>query len=343
MTAYAQTVAGRVASGDLGRTLMHEHILCDLRRPEERAPVEAPAAITMRNRFEIDYFQNRCPPNMFLDEDDVAEADLAAFRDVGGGTVVELTVGGLAPQPARLRALSQKTGINIVAGAGFYVDDYLSDDIRAADEDAIQALIEAQLRDGAWGTDIRCGIIGEIGCSWPLADAERRILSTAARAQRATGAALTIHPGRHPDAPAEIADIVLAVGADPERTVIGHMDRTIFDRERLLALLVRGFVLEWDFFGIETSQYWMAGVDLDLPTDYMRLDRIKDLMGLGYARQIAVSHDICTRTRLAGYGGHGYGHLLAHVAPLARRRGFSDADLEQLLVETPARLLCFLS
>ena len=340
MGQFAQTVVGAVARADLGRTLMHEHILCDLRAPHERCePARDP--IPLQSRFEIDYFQNRVPENMFLDDDAAALVDLQRFAGSGGGTIVELTVGGMVPQPERLAALARKSGVNIVLGAGYYTQSYLPAELERMDESAVQAEIEAQIRVGAWGTDIRCGIIGEIGCSWPITATERRILTAAARAQQATGAALTIHPGRHPDAPAEIAQIVLAAGGNPERTVIGHMDRTIFDIDRLLALLAQGFVLEWDFFGIETSQYWMAGVDLDLPTDYMRLDLIRALVDRGYLRQIAVSHDICTRTRLSAYGGHGYVHLIAHVAPLARRRGFSDSELDQLLVETPAQLLCF--
>ena len=342
MGQLAQTVAGQIARSELGTTLMHEHILCDLRVPDRRVkPAREP--ITTANRFEIDYFQNRLPENMFLDEDAAAEADLRRFSAAGGGTIVELTVGGMVPQPERLRALSRMSGVNIVLGAGWYTQHYLPPELDHMDEAMIQAEIETQIHQGAWNTDIRCGIIGEIGCSFPITPTERRILSAAARAQRTTGAALTIHPGRHPDAPAEIADIVIAAGGTPERTVIGHMDRTIFDTDRLMALLARGFLLEWDFFGIETSQYWMAGVDIDLPTDYMRLDLIRILIENGHLHQIAVSHDICTRTRLSSHGGHGYSHLIAHVAPLARRRGFSEAELDQLLVETPARLLCFLN
>ncbi|MCP4383038.1 MAG: aryldialkylphosphatase [Hyphomicrobiales bacterium] len=340
MAGYAQTVTGIVPVEALGATLMHEHILCDLRAPSED-PSTGDAPITMANRFETDYFQNRNPANMVLDEDDVALHELRDFKAAGGGTIVELTIGGLVPQPLRLAALSESAGISVVMGAGYYVDAYLSDTIRAADIDELEQQIETQLTDGAWGTGVRAGVIGEIGCSWPLAASERRILEAAVRVQRSTGAALTIHPGRDEDAPAEIARIVANAGADPSRTIFCHMDRTIFDRGRLVELLDQGFVLEWDFFGIETSQYWMAGVDLDLPTDYMRLDLIGDLMAMGYRQQIAISQDICTRTRLTSYGGHGYAHLLRHVAPLMRRRGWRDSDIDQLLVKTPARLLGF--
>jgi phosphotriesterase-related protein len=340
---FAETVTGRVPASELGATLMHEHILCDLRPLGARDDGTAWPPITMENRFEVDYFQNRHPPNMWLDDDAAAARDLAALKAAGGGTLVELTVGGIAPQPGRLAALSAQTGVHLVAGAGWDVDAYLDDTLRAADEDALADAIRAQLRDAAWGSAVRCGIIGEIGCTWPLADVERRMLCAAARAQREMGAAITVHPGRHPDAPAEIAGILAAAGAEPSRTVIGHMDRTVFDGARLLALLHRGFVLEWDFFGIETSQYWMADEDLELPTDAMRIDTIYDLMQRGFREQVAISHDICTRTRLLAWGGHGYRHILAHVVPMMRRRGWADREVEQVLVATPARLLAYLS
>jgi phosphotriesterase-related protein len=322
---------------------MHEHILCDLRPPETRDAASPWPAITMENRFETDYFQNRNQANMLLDDDTLAVRELDRFREAGGRTIVELTVGGLRPKPARLAAIATEAGISIIMGAGYYVDAYLTDEIRHAEIDELEEILLAQLGDGAWGTRIRAGLIGEIGCSWPLAPSERRMLAAAARTQRKTGAAITIHPGRHPDAPGEIADILVEAGADPERTVIGHMDRTVFDRQRLLGLLRRGFVLEWDFFGIETSQYWMAGEDLDLPTDYMRLDLIRDLMALGHRYRIAISHDICTKTRLAGYGGHGYAHLIGNIVPMMLRRGWDEDDIDQLLGRTPARLLCYLS
>ncbi|MGI9419603.1 MAG: phosphotriesterase family protein [Geminicoccaceae bacterium] len=343
MTAYAQSVTGRVSAAALGSTLMHEHVLSDLRDPKTRDDYVAWPEITWENRFQIDYFSNSHQPNMLLDDDAVAARELALYREAGGGTIVELTVGGLRPQPERLRVLSKASGVNVVLGAGFYVDSYLPETIRNADVDELEMLILSQLREGAWGTDIRAGLIGEIGCSWPLLPSERRMLIASARAQAKTGAAITIHPGRHPDAPAEIGDVLTDAGADPSRTVIGHMDRTIFDVERLIALLDRGFVLEWDFFGIETSQYWMKGIDLDLPTDKMRLDLINSLMAKGYGKQIAISHDICTRTRLCSYGGHGYRHLLINIVPMLLRHGWQDEEIEQLLIETPARLLCYIT
>lgn len=343
MTAFVQTVTGRIPASALGKTLMHEHILCDLRDPARRHLWEAGPEITIENRFQIDYFQNENQRNMRFDDDAVAARELRKFREAGGGTIVEVSSVGLKPQPDRLAAIARESGVNIVLGGGFYIDSYLPPEIARADIGEMEAIIRAQLAKGVGTGGVRCGLIGEIGCSWPLEPSERRSLVAAARVQAATGVAITIHPGRDPDAPAEIADVIEGAGGDPTRTVIGHMDRTIFDRQRLLDLLHRGFVLEWDFFGAETSQYWMKDSAIDLPLDYMRLDLIHELFGLGFRERVTVSHDICSLTRLTAYGGHGYAHLPLNVVPIMRRRGWSEADIEQLLVATPARLLGYLS
>jgi hypothetical protein len=105
----------------------------------------------------------------------------------------------------------------------------------------------------------------------------------------------------------------------------------------VVALARRGCVVEFDFFGIETSKYWMGIADL--PTDWMRLRCIRRLFDAGLGDQVVISHDICTKSRLQSFGGHGYGHLLRNVVPLMLERGFLQAEIDRLLIETPRRLL----
>jgi phosphotriesterase-related protein len=58
-------------------------------------------------------------------------------------------------------------------------------------------------------------------------------------------------------------------------------------------------------------------------------------------KQIVISHDICHRTRLTRYGGHGYQHIFRNVIPMMRWRGSSEAEIDTIMVETPKRLLTF--
>ena len=44
-----------------------------------------------------------------------------------------------------------------------------------------------EIEEGIVGCGVRCGVIGEIGCSHPLMDCEKRALQAAAMAQTKTG------------------------------------------------------------------------------------------------------------------------------------------------------------
>ncbi len=331
----AITVRGTIDGAELGHVLMHEHICCDLTNPAWR---EAPATleISLETRFELDY-RPMVPGHHVLLDEDVAAAELAAFKAVGGSTIVDLTTGGIGPEPAMLARLSERCGVNVILGAGFYTDTYVDEGTKSLPVEGLAEIMIGQIMDGAWGTDVRCGIIGEIGVSWPMTPFEERCLKAAAQAQLATGASINVHPGRHPDACREICDVLERAGADLSRTVLSHMDRTHPEDVDAVIALARRCVVEYDFFGIETSNYWMGVVDL--PNDWMRLRALRRLFDAGLGEQVCISHDICTRSRLLAHGGHGYRHIHANVRPLMRDRGWSEAEIDQMLVDTPRRLL----
>src|SRR5216683_3589120 len=203
-------------------------------------------------------------------------------------------------------------------------------------EDFAEEMVEA-VRDGVWGTDVRAGIIGEIGCQAPWTPQEQRVMLGAVLAQRETGAAINVHPGRHPDQPQEVADFIRVKGGRMDRVIISHIDRTVFDDERINRLADTGCVLEWDLFGQESAYYRLA--DIDMPNDAVRLRAIRALVARGHLAQVLISHDICYRSRLVRLGGHGYGHIFANVVPMMRRRGFSEAEIQAILVDNPRRLL----
>lgn len=335
-----QTVLGPIAPDALGPTLMHEHLLWDIRSPMMAADADQGPEITLCNCWKINYGQIRAPRNLQLACWDVVAKELAEMRAAGGRSVVELSCGGLKPDPEGLAEVSRRTGVPIVMGCGHYVDEYQdrANEGRSVDDFAVEMI--DQVLSGAWGTGVRAGIIGEIGCQAPWTDLEKRVLHGALIAQEVTGAAINVHPGRHPDQPQEVADFVHAHGGRPERVILSHIDRTIFDAERLLRFADTGVVIEFDLFGQEQAYYPWA--DIDMPNDAGRLAWIRLLIEHGHLERVVISHDICYRTRLSSYGGHGYGHIFANVVPMMRRRGFREAEITAILVDTPKRLLTFI-
>lgn len=340
----AMTVLGPVPIDELGVTLAHEHLLVRVPRfmesddPEIRALQEAP--VTLEHLGWIRQYWTYNYDNLVIDDADLAISEAARFKAAGGGTVVDVTLDEIGRDPGQLAHISRATGLHVVMGSGAYVAHAHPAWVRAADVDTIARRIIAEARDGVRDTGVRPGIIGEIGCTWPLDEVEARVLAAAAIAQRETGLTITVHPGRDPRAPAGIIDILEANGADLERVIIGHIERTVPSHQGLVSVIERGCSVAFDCFGLETSYYPVPGItDVVMPNDAQRLGWIEGLIETGHTDRVLVAHDICTKHRLARYGGHGFDHLPRNVRPWMAQRGVTSAALESIFVANPARLL----
>ena len=339
-----QTVLGPVHPSELGATTTHEHLYIDfsfMYRPAQDAPrpelADAPIALENLGWIRRNYYSNHF--NLTLMETEQTIAEVRRFKELGGGAIVDATSVGIGRNPEALAAISRETGVHVVMGSGHYVAAVHPADMDARTAEDIAREIVGDIVDGADGTGIRAGIIGEIGCTWPLAPNERKSLTAAAMAQRETGAAVLIHPGRDPEAPMEILDVLERGGADLSRVIMGHLDRTIFEPDGLLAVAATGCYLEWDLFGNEGSYYPLA--EIDMPSDAQRLDLIRRVAEAGYADKVVMGQDICHKHRLTQYGGHGYGHILENIVPKMRRKGFSEEVVQAITVGNPARILAF--
>ena len=338
-----QTVLGPVQPSELGPTTTHEHLYIDfsfMYRPAQDSALDlSDAPITLENLGWVRHNHYSNHANLRLMDVETAIAETALYKAAGGGAIVDATTIGIGRDARALQRISRESGVHVIMGAGFYVDAVHPHDMDLRNVDVLAQRIVDDIRNGVDGTGIKAGIIGEIGCTWPLTANERKSLRAAAAAQQETGAAILIHPGRHPDAPAEILEVLAEGGADVSHVIMGHLDRTVFDTESLLRIAASGCCLEWDLFGSEGSYYPLANIDM--PSDAQRLDLIKNVVDAGYAHKVVIAQDICTNHRLARYGGHGYAHILENIVPRMRRKGFSEDDIEAITVNNPARVLAF--
>ena len=138
----------------------------------------------------------------------------------------------------------------------------------------------------------------------------------------------------------EIAEVLAAAGADLGRTIMCHLERTIFGRPAMKRLAETGCALEFDLFGHENSFYWPAP-HLAMPNDVQRLDWLAWLIEQGFGHQLIVSHDNDNKIFLTRFGGPGYAHLLVNIAPRMKLWGIDDAAVDAMFQATPARLLTF--
>jgi phosphotriesterase-related protein len=339
-----QTVLGPVDAASLGVTQVHEHLLVDLAGDAGSPGTSAAELARWDEPIRLDNYADVCRnehlyrDNLVLASVDDAVEELAAFRAAGGGCVVDATCADLGRDPLGLARVAAAAGVRVVMGCGHYTSAYHPPWVAGADEAAVCAALVADACEGADGTGVRAGIIGEIGLDWPVHPDEAKVLRAAVRAQRETGLALLVHPGRHPTAPLDAVGRVEAAGGDPGRLVVCHVDRTLFSERDLVQLARTGCWVAFDLFGQELSFYALAP-DVDMPNDATRVRRLVALIAAGHGGQLLVSQDICVKARLRRYGGEGYDHLLRNVVPLMRRRGMTETGIEQLLIDNPARVL----
>jgi phosphotriesterase-related protein len=341
--AVVRTVLGDVDARDLGVTMTHEHLLVDFRYlfvepadPPTRALAYAPIALEHHGWLRFNW--NRNYENLSLLDVDLAVTELGRFARAGGRSVVDATSLGIGRDPAGLARIARESGLHVIMGSGHYLKETHPADMTGRPLEAIAEEIERDVTTGAGDSGVRAGIIGEIGCSWPWHPNEQKALQAAVIAQARTGAPLVIHPPRHEPAPMEIVRAVRSWGGDPARTIMCHIDRTFHDLRALGELAATGIYLELDLFGHELSHYPFDPRGY-MPSDGQRVDQVVWLLDQGYGARILLSHDICFKHRLARYGGHGWDHLLINAVPRMQRRGITERQITQMLVDNPAQAL----
>jgi phosphotriesterase-related protein len=308
--AHAQTVRGPIDPAQLGVTLPHEHTQIALWHIADR----------------WDYWQLSRDEPVILEE-------LAAYRQAGGGTLVDLTLPGVGRDPQWLRTLSDQSGLNIVMGCGWYRTAYYPPEAlidRRTTDDLAEELIR-EITDGIGVTGIRPGIIGEIGTDKPwLSGQEERVHRAAARAAKATGLAITTHAVLSDVGRAQLR-VFEEEGVDPARIVIGHAD-SYPHLDHYLSIVETGASVEFDFLGMSFSAVERLG-------EGRVIDLLLELLARGHAERILLSQDVCHDSQLRRYEGHGYTYLAETFLPRLRARGVSDAELRTLTVDNPRRLL----
>ena len=298
------TALGPVGPEELGITLPHEHIIVDL-------------------RHSLGGF------SAVLDDVSLAVDELRAFKEAGGGTVVEVTNECLGRNAQALKHISQESGVHIVASTGFGKRPYFPTIVQELNTNALADLLVKEIEEGIGNTGIRAGIIGEIGTDRDyITPDEERVFRAAARAQVRTGAAITTHTFLEQLIPDQL-EILEDEGVDFARVVIGHLgDKR--DVDTTLATAARGVFVQIDHIGGTVHQ-----------RDEQRAKTVARLITGGYLSQILLSMDICMKSRLHWYGGGGYDYLLQEFVPLLLEEGVDRSAINTMLIDNPRRLLAF--
>jgi phosphotriesterase-related protein len=337
------TVLGPIPVEELGITLTHEHILSDVgcngpEPPEASRKGLFHKPLTMDILGEVRLLPQCNRDNQRLTDIDLAVSEVDKYRYWGGRSIVEVTLDGISRDPLGLQMVSRRTGVQVIMGAGYYIELSHPEQLRSMTVDNIADEIVRDLTEGVPGTGVRAGIIGEIGIDMDFTSEEEKSLRGAARAAGRTEVPLSIHvPGgsmKSHDYRIRVMDIVEEEGASLEHTIIDHVEIHPISFENQLAIAERGAFLGYD--GISSGFDWgdrgVGAEDEEYATD------IKRLIDEGYINHILLSHDVHLKIMLTAYGGFGYAYILRSFIKRLRSHGVTDEQITTMLIENPKRL-----
>jgi phosphotriesterase-related protein len=335
-----RTVLGPIPVEAMGVTLLHEHILLDAsswwKRPccgSEIAIAERPLDISMIGDLRMNPFLNR--DNCGLLDVRAAIEELNHFVEYGGKTIVDPTNLGIGRDPSALQRISRRTGLNIVMGAGFYLEPSHPPYVK---DMTVEMIGEVIARDCGLSEDepeVCAGIIGEIGISKDFTSAEEKVLRGAARASKLSGAPLSVHlPGweRHAH---RVLDVVESEGADLRHVVLCHMNPSLHDPQYQKSVADRGAFIEYDMIGMD---FFYADQQAQSPSDEENAIAICRLVDDGYLNSVLMSQDVFLKMMLVRYGRFGYGYILKHFVPRLKRHGMDQRTIDAILIENPRRV-----
>lgn len=304
------TVHGPVPADELGVTLAHEHLM---------AVHQGPLVDT-------------------VDPESALEEMVRAVR-FGVRTVVDMTDIGLGRDPRAIRTIASRSRAQIVIGTGFYKDGWLPAWVHELDVAGMADRMVSEILHGADDTDIRCGVIGEVGVSRAITATEERSLAASAHAQRRTGVAINVHFDIGAQAPEyhHALDILASEGADMRRVVVDHFVCRPDEVELALELTARGPLIEFDLWGMET---WPKIFELTghIPPQ-VQISSLAWFIHAGLTEQLLLSHDVANIANQRRGGGHGQSYIVRTLHGRFKEYGVTDDDLNIILVENPRRLL----
>jgi phosphotriesterase-related protein len=317
--ANVRTVLGDVEASALGITNAHEHVLI------------RDGLILIRE------------PDFRLNDVGKGIEELSDFHRFGGQTVVDTAPLGIGRDPEGLQKISRECGVHILSATGFhktkyYLDShwrfrYSAEEIAGLLVDEIEQGMDPNGYEGPLlkRSSARAGII-KVASDYQLIDGPtKKVFEAAGLAHSKTGAPVLTHTEMGTMG-LEQVKVLGDAGVLPEHIVLSHMDRNpdpYLHRE----LAQSGAFLEYD--GPGRVKYAPESTLIAL---------MRSMFEANLGGQILLGGDTARRSYWKAYGGGpGIAYTLEHFVPRLRKEGFAEQQIEQVLIENPARAFGFAS
>lgn len=299
------TVGGEIEPDRLGVTYCHEHLA------------------TMPGQHLLEKMGG---DDLILEDMAKSAEELEIFKNAGGQAVVDCTTTEYGRSADKLAGLQRDTGVNIICSTGHIMEGYwrgVEDIIGRSPESLLDEML-VDLTDSIPDSDgVRAGVIKLGSSKDKVLPEEDKMIRAGVEAQKRTGAPIQTHTTAG-TIPLEQVRIFDDAGADPEHTMIGHLDRRL-DWDDHLAVAKAGYRLGYDCISKEHYQ-----------PEAQRIEFIRRLVEEGYEDQIMLSGDIARRSYMTAYGGGpGYSYILWRFIPWLHQVGVPESATRKMVVDNP--------
>lgn len=300
------TVSGQIPAGNLGRVLIHEHVMEDFVGADKIAPGRYDAEEVLR----------------------ITLPHLKSVKALGCNTLVECTPAYLGRDPGLLAQLADTSGLQIITNTGFYGaagGRYVPRFAYSETAEAIAARWIGEFRDGIPPSGIHPGFI-KIGVdAGPLSDINAKLITAAAFTHLETGLVIASHTGDGVAAMAQL--LLLKKHAVPPSTFIWAHAQDEKNASLHQRAAAEGAWIEFDGISEETLRQNVAWV--------------VEMKKAGYLRHMLISQDTgWYHVGEAGGGSfRGYDLLFTRFLPELYNAGMKEDDIRTLIIDNPRRAL----
>ena len=309
--AFVRTILGDVPADGLGACDAHEHV-----------------AIT--GPFCAQHY-----PDFLLNDPQAAAVDLQAFKQAGGGWIIDTMPAGPGREARLLAEISRQNEVPIVCPTGLHLPMYYPADdalLRMERDDLAKRFTEEitlGMDDGEGLLPHRAGILKIAGNRDHLSDHQREVFAAASDAHRATGCPIITHTEQG-TAGLEQIELLRDHGVDLQHVALSHCDRqpdAAYHRD----LLQAGVTLEYDHHFRTLARTGTC------PT----ADLIA-VLAPDFPNQIVVGMDLARRSYWEGHGGRpGVVWLVAELPQHLANAGTEASLIHRIYHENPARVFAF--
>ncbi|HAT3934238.1 phosphotriesterase-related protein [Citrobacter freundii] len=260
-----------------------------------------------------------------LDQYDLICQEMKDIRASGVSNIIEMTNRYMGRNPQFMLDLMRDTGINVVACTGYYQDAFFPEHVAARSVEQLAQEMVDEIVIGIDGTELKAGIIAEIGSSeGVITPLEEKVFIAAARAHIETGRPISTHTSFSTMGVEQLV-LLQAHGVDLSRVTVGHCDLKD-NLDNILRMIELGAYVQFDTIG--KNNYY---------PDEKRIAMLHAIRDRGLLSHVMLSMDITRRSHLKANGGNGYDYLLTTFIPQLRQSGFSQADVDMMLRDNPSK------